>query len=210
VRHTSEIGQFRVVSESGVASGVRRIEAVTGPAAYRRSVTQDSLLEELAAHLKTPVDGLLQRVEHVTSEMRELRRQLEKARAGVAADIVGDLLAGAASVDGIRVVAASVDVETADELRALGDQLRERLGSGAAVVAGRQAERTSFVVVVTDDMPARGVRADRLIREVAALTGGSGGGRPNMAQGGAGDPAQVPGALEKAPDIVRQLLAAGT
>ena len=209
VRHTGEIGLFRIVSESGVASGVRRIEAVTGTAAYHRTVEREALLEEAAASLKTPVDGLLRRIEQVTSEAKELRRQLEKARAGAAADIVGDLLDRAFAVDGVRVVAAEIDVESADELRALGDQLRDRIGSGAAIVAGRQAERVSFIAIVTDDLPGRGVRADHLVREIAKMTGGSGGGRPNMAQGGAGDPDQVPAALGRAADLVRGMLTGG-
>ncbi len=209
VRHTGDIGLFRIVTESGIASGVRRIEAVTGSGAYRRSVERDAILEEAAAVLKAPVDGLPRRIEQLAQELKDLRRQLEKARAGVAADVVGELLSAAVSVDGIRVVAAEVDVETSDELRALGDRLRERIGSGAAIVAGRSEERVAFVAVVTDDLPGRGVRADRLVREIAAMTGGSGGGRPHMAQGGAGDPDRVADALERAPEIVRSLLAKG-
>ncbi len=210
VRHTGDIGLFRIVTESGIASGVRRIEAVTGSGAYRRSVERDAILEEAAAVLKAPVDGLPRRIEQLAQELKDLRRQLEKARAGVAADVVGELLSAAVSVDGIRVVAAEVDVETSDELRALGDRLRERIGSGAAIVAGRSEERVAFVAVVTDDLPGRGVRADRLVREIAAMTGGSGGGRPHMAQGGAGDPDRVADALERAPEIVRSLLAKGS
>jgi alanyl-tRNA synthetase len=206
VRHTGEIGLFRVVSESGVASGVRRIEAVTGSGAYRRSLEHDALLEQTAALLRTPVAGIVHRVEQLGAEAKELRRQLEKARVGAAGDIVADLLSDAISIDGVRVVVAEVTVETAEELRALGDRLRERIGSGAAIVAGRQAERVSFVVVVSDDLLGRGVRADRLVREIAQLTGGTGGGRPHMAQGGAGDATRVRGALDRAPDIVRSLL----
>jgi alanyl-tRNA synthetase len=207
VSHTGDIGLFRIVSESGVASGVRRIEAVTGSGAYRRVLEREELLDSAAAALRTPVDGLLRRIDQVLAESKELRRQLEKAREGASADVVGDLIARAVAIDGIRVVAAAVDIETADELRSIGDRLRERIGSGAAVVAGRQAERVSFVAVVTDDLPGRGVRADQLVREVAKLTGGTGGGRPHMAQGGAGDATRVGGALERAPEIVRSLLA---
>ena len=209
VRHTGEIGQFRIISESGVASGVRRIEAVTGRAAYRRAVERDAWLEAAAAALKTPVDGLLRRIEQVTSETKELRRALEKARTGSAADVVGDLIASATAIDGIRVIAHALDVTAPDELRTLGDRVRERIGSGAAVLAGRQPDRVSLVAVVSDDLPARGVRADRLVREIAELTGGSGGGRSHMAQGGAGDPERVGDALSRAPDIVRTMLSAG-
>jgi alanyl-tRNA synthetase len=207
VRHTSDIGMFRVVSESGVASGIRRIEAVTGSGAYRRTLAREELLDEAAAAARTTPEALVRRIEQMADENRELRRQLEKARSAGSADLVGELIAGATAVNGARVIAHALDVESADELRAVGDRLRERLGTGVAVLAGRQPDRVSLLVVVTDDMLAKGVRANDVIREVAKLTGGSGGGRPHMAQGGAGDPARVPAALDRTADIVRALLA---
>ena len=207
VRHTGDIGLFRVVGESGVASGIRRIEAVTGSGAYRRTLAREELLDEAAAAAKTTPDALVRRIEQMAEENRELRRQLDKARSAGAADLVGELIAGATAVNGARVIAHALDVESADELRAVGDRLRERLGTGVAVLAGRQPDRVSLLVVVTDDMLAKGVRANDVIREVAKLTGGSGGGRPHMAQGGAGDPAAVPAALDRTADIVRALLA---
>jgi alanyl-tRNA synthetase len=206
VRHTGDIGLFRIVSESGVASGIRRIEAVTGSGALQRTRARDDLLEEAAAVAKATPEALVRRIEQMAEENRELRRQLEKARASGSADIVGDLIAGATAVDGTRVVARELEVESADELRALGDRLRERLGTGVAVLAGRQPDRVSLLVVVTDDLLTKGVRANDVIREIAKLTGGSGGGRPHMAQGGAGDPARVPDALDRTVDIVRTLL----
>ena len=106
-----------------------------------------------------------------------------------------------------REMAGEVDIATPDELRALGDRLRERLGSGVAVLAARMDDRISLLAVSTDDLISRGVRADRVVREVASLTGGSGGGRPHMAQGGVGDPAKVKDALARAPEIVRTLIA---
>src|SRR5690606_20936390 len=209
VRHTGEIGLFRIVSESGVASGVRRIEAVTGSAAYRRAVEQEATLREAASLLKTSPDNLLRRIEQLLEENRELARQLERARAAGAADVVGQLVEAAESVDGARVVATEVEVASADELRLLGDRLRERMGSGAAVLAARFPEKTALFAVVTDDLIAKGVRADRLVREVAQATGGSGGGPPHMAQGGVGDPAKVAEALGRTSAIVRDLLGKG-
>jgi alanyl-tRNA synthetase len=119
---------------------------------------------------------------------------------------VGTLIDGASSIDGARVIATEVSVDTPDELRALGDRLRERLGSGAAVLAAHFPEKAALFAVVTDDLISKGVRADALVREVAKLTGGSGGGRPHMAQGGVGDPAEIGAALGRAPEIVRELL----
>jgi alanyl-tRNA synthetase len=208
VRTTSDIGQFRILSESGVAAGVRRIEAITGTQAYRHAVHRDALLLESAALVKTTPDALPRRLELLTEENRELRRQLERARQSGGGDDVARLLESATSVNGMRVVAAEVEASDPDVLRALGDRLRERLGSGAAVLAARGETRVSLIAVVTDDLPGRGVRADKLVREVAAMTGGSGGGRPHMAQGGVGDPARLPEALARAADIVRSLAGA--
>jgi alanyl-tRNA synthetase len=206
VAHTGEIGSFRIVQETGVAAGVRRVEAVTGDGAYRRAVEQERVLRQTAAILKTTPDQLVRRAEQLAEENRELRRQLDRARQVGSADVVGQLIDAAASVDGIRVVASEVAVEDASELRALGDRLRDRLGSGAAVLAARHVDRVALCAVVTDDLISRGVRADRLIREIAAMTGGSGGGRAHLAQGGAGDPERVGAALEQASSLVRGML----
>jgi alanyl-tRNA synthetase len=208
VRHTGDIGLFRITGETGVASGVRRIEAVTGSAAYRRAVEQEELLEQAAAALKTTTDGLLRRIEQTLEENRTLRRSLERAREVGAADAVGDLIAGAETIDGAKVVAREIEVESGDELRALGDRARERIGTGAVVLAARQGERTALLGVVTDDLIGRGVRADALVREVAKRTGGSGGGRPHMAQGGVGDPSKLADALAAVPALVRSALGA--
>lgn len=206
VRHTAEIGLFRIVSETGVASGVRRVEAISGTAAYRRAVEHEDLIKTIATKLKTAPGNLQHRVDQLTEELRELQRNFERVRASGAADIVGDLLKDAAMLDGVRVIASEVDVSSNDELRALGDRLRERLGSGAAVLAARLGERVALFALVTDDLISRGVRADALVREIAALTGGTGGGRPHMAQGGVGDPAQVAAALAQTPELVRKAL----
>ncbi|MBX6363243.1 MAG: alanine--tRNA ligase [Gemmatimonadetes bacterium] len=206
VTHTAEIGLFRIVSESGVAAGVRRIEAVTGTAAYERAVAHDELLKSLAATLRTTPDQLQRRVEQLLEENRALQKQLERARAEGSGDLVGQLLDRATRVDGARVVSTEVEVATPDELRAVGDRLRDRLGSGAAVLAARYPEKVALFAVVTDDLIGKGVRADRLVREVASLTGGSGGGRPHMAQGGVGDPERLPDALGRAAGIVRDML----
>jgi alanyl-tRNA synthetase len=208
VRHTGEIGMFRITGETGVAAGIRRVEAVTGSVAYRRAVQRDELLDQAAAAVKTTPDTLLRRLEQILDENRELRRQLEKARQAGSADVVGELVGGAESVAGAKVVAREIDVATADELRAVGDRLRERLGSGVAVLAARHDERVALLAVVTDDLISRGMRAGDLVREVAKLTGGSGGGRPHMAQGGVGDPARLADALRRAPVLVGEILGA--
>jgi alanyl-tRNA synthetase len=207
VRHTGDIGLFRIVGETGVAAGIRRVEAVTGSVAYRRAVQREELLNQAAAAVKTTPDTLVRRLEQILDENRELRRQLEKARQAGSADVVGELLAAAEDVDGAKVVARQIEAGSADELRAVGDRLRERLGSGAAVLAAGSDDRVALIAVVTDDLISRGVRAGDLVKEVAKATGGSGGGRPHMAQGGVGDVAQLADALRRTTDLVRRALA---
>jgi alanyl-tRNA synthetase len=208
VRHTGDIGHFRLIGETGVAAGIRRVEAVTGSAAYRRAVQREDLLNEAAAAVKTTPDTLLRRLEQLLEENRELRRQLQRARQAGGGDAVSELVASAQTVDGVKVIARLIEDTSAEELRALGDRLRERIGSGAAVLAAGEGERIALISIVTDDLISRGVRADVLIRKVAAATGGSGGGRPHMAQGGVGDRSKLDDALATAADVVRDLLRA--
>jgi alanyl-tRNA synthetase len=208
VRSTGQIGMLRVVSESGVAAGVRRLEAVTGTAAYQRSLHDRQLLRQAAAVLKTREENLVARAEALVEETRELGRQLEKARQSGGADLVGQLIADATPMDGAKVISARVELESADEARVLGDLLRERMGSGIAVFATTTGDRASLYAVATDDLIQRGVRADELIREIAALAGGKGGGRPHMAQAGVSEPGRVGDALGKVNEIVRAKLSA--
>ncbi|HET6229529.1 MAG TPA: alanine--tRNA ligase [Longimicrobiaceae bacterium] len=207
VRTTGQIGLFRIVSESGVAAGVRRIEAVTGPEAFERVRRDERTLREAASLLKTREENLIPRLQTVLEEHRDLHRQLDKARVSGGDDVVAKLLASAVAVDGTRVVASAVEVADADGLRVVGDRLREALGSGIGVLAADVGGRTSLMAVATDDMIQRGVRADRVVREVAALAGGKGGGKPHMAQAGVSLPEQVPAALARVVEIVRPMLA---
>jgi alanyl-tRNA synthetase len=165
-------------------------------------------LREAASALRTREENLLPRLQQVLAQNRDLQKQLEKARTQGGGDVIAGLIDGAQAVDGTTVIATPVQADTADDLRALGDGVRERLGSGVAVLAGG-GERPMLLAVATDDMITRGVRADAVIREVAALAGGKGGGKPHMAQAGVGDPSRVPEALGKVGEIVARLLAGG-
>jgi alanyl-tRNA synthetase len=211
VRTTGQIGGFRIVSESGVAAGVRRVEAVTGPEAYRRAQHDRETIRELAGLLRTREENVVPRARAMVEEGRELSKQLERARQQGGTDVVQQLLGSAVQVDGVSVISAPVELADADEARALGDRLRERMGSGIAVYAATVGERASLFAVATDDLIQRGVRADAVIREVAAAAGGKGGGRPHMAQAGVGDAARIPDALARVEEVVRGLLTgAGT
>jgi alanyl-tRNA synthetase len=209
VGSTGQIGLFRIASEAGVAAGVRRVEAVTGPHAYQRTLRDRATLRELAGILKSREENLLARAEALVEENRDLGRQLERARASGGSDLVSSLIEGATPVNGTRVIAARVDLSSADEARALGDRLRERMGSGIAVLAAEVSGRASLYAVATDDLIQRGLRADELIRDLAALAGGKGGGRPHMAQAGVSDPERLPELLQRVKAVVREKLGGG-
>ncbi|HEX8391332.1 MAG TPA: alanine--tRNA ligase [Longimicrobium sp.] len=207
VRTTGQIGLFRIASESGVAAGVRRVEAVTGREAFDRVRRDERVIREAAGLLKTREENLIPRIQQVLEQGRDLQKQLDKARASGGADVLGGMLAAAEPVDGTRLIRASATFDGGvQEMKALGDKLRERLGSGVAVLADK-GEKPMFVAVVTDDLIQRGVHADKLVAKVAELTGGRGGGKPHMAQAGAGDRERMDAAMEQVIDILRPLLA---
>ncbi|HEX6558782.1 MAG TPA: alanine--tRNA ligase [Longimicrobiales bacterium] len=200
VRHTAEIGLFRIVQETGVASGVRRVEAVTGTTAYRRAVEQEELLKSMAGKLKTSPENLPRRIEQLTEELRELQRNLDKARHSGSSDQLGLLLQKKRTINGVPFLAEEVDVASQDELRALADQVRAGIGSGAAILAAPALG--TLVAVSTDDMIGKGIRAEKLVKGVTEITGGSGGGRPNFAQGKLGDASKLGAAFDKLDAIV--------
>jgi alanyl-tRNA synthetase len=213
VRNTSEIGLLRIVAESGVAAGQRRIEAFTGPAAFSYMRSHERTLAAVAEVVKAPVSAVVQKARALVDERRALEKKVDELRAGSGqgsrGDSVASLLAVADTINGTRVVVGSVSLSDVQELQSLGDSLRERMESGVSVLAASLAdEKRLLLVVVTDDLRDRGVRADALVREIAALAGGKGGGKPHMAQAGLPDPSRIDAMLAGAPGIVRAALAA--
>ncbi len=207
VRHTGEIGLFKLVSESGVAAGVRRVEAQTGPGAFRHFAELEERLQAVSRTLKTPVDNVERRVEQLLEERAEIGRMLDEVRQGGGG---GEALAVDTRIDapsgGFRLQAARLKVRDADGARAWGDRFLEDVGSGVAVVAADlPGDRHSLFAFVTDDLISRGLRADHVVRGVAALVGGKGGGRPHMAQAGVGEPEGLDEALVRSEGIVREL-----
>ena len=208
-RHTGEIGLLKIVSESGVAAGVRRIEALTGPEAFRYLAGKERALEEAAEALRTAPDNLTQRAERLLAEKAELEALLAELRAGGgggAQDVVAESFelenGVTASYRAVRLRARD-----ADDARKWGDAFLGSGERGVAVVAAELPEdRQALFAFVTDDLIARGVRADAVVREVAALVGGKGGGRPHMAQAGVNDPSRLDEALGVGANKVREWL----
>jgi len=189
VRTTGQIGLFKIVAETGVAAGVRRIEAVTGRVAYERTVERDRVLEELGRALRAPVHDLPARIERLLEERERFAREASDRRGEAAAEQVERLLETGGQ-NGRRFVAGRIRVPAGTDLGELGDFLRARLGSGAAVlhVEFPDEGRHAFVSVVSDDLIHEGLKAGDLVRVSSRATGSGGGGRPHFAQGGIGDP----------------------
>jgi len=208
VRNTAQIGIFKIIAETGVAAGVRRIEAVTGPGAYEVFRGEAHTLKHVADLLKSPVEGIEKRVAGLLEERRILERRLEEAMRG-GGDQLQSLFGRAQTIgdNGSRLVSGVVRAGDVKELQALGDAVREKLGSGVGVLAASFDDgKNTLLVVVTDDLRERGVRADALIKDIAAAAGGRGGGKPHMAQAGIPDASRLGDALARAPELVRSAL----
>src|SRR5690625_65243 len=203
VERTGDIGVFRIVGESGVAAGVRRIEAVTGTVALAWMQARDEVLSELAALLRSTPEQLAGRVEGQQQRLRELERELERLKQRLATGAGGDLSSQAIEVAGVRVLASQVDGADARSLRTAMDQLKDKLGSAGILLADADGERISLVAGVTRELTDR-FRAGDLMRDVAPRVGGKGGGRPDLAQGGGSDVAALPAALKRVADWVAE------
>ncbi len=217
VRNTAEIGLVRIIAEVGVAAGVRRIEAVTGPKAFQFLTERERALTHVASRLKVPMGGAsgnLEQIERKLDALLEERKQLEKRldqamRGGATGGGQAQQIAAqAAEQGGVRLVATRVEVPDVKALQALGDAVREALGSGIAVLGALLPDgKGALLAVSTDDVRDRGLRADIIVRDVAATVGGRGGGKPHMAQAGI-EGAQIDAALAATADIVARLTSA--
>lgn len=203
LRASGEIGLFRILSEAGIAAGIRRIEAVTGRLAYDYLAKRDEILEQSAAMLKTNPDDLVARLEKVLAEMKEKDREINALKQKLASSQVGDIMSQVKEINGVKFLGAEVDGMDANALRNMGDELKQKLGSGIIVLASDLKEKVAFVTMVTDDLTKR-FNAGKIIGEVAKVTGGGGGGRPNMAQAGGQDPTKIGDALKKAEELIMQ------
>ena len=207
VRSTGEIGAFDLLSESGIAAGVRRSEALTGAGAERAARQRRQVLADLGSRLNAAPEELADKIEALLGRNRQLERSLDELRRRVAALETSDLSNGAREVEGVRVVARRTEAEDVPSLRTMADGLRESLGSGVGVLGADIGGKVSFIAVVTDDLiKGRGLKAGDIVRGVAQLAGGSGGGKPHLAQAGGRDPGKLDEALEQVADIVEQQL----
>jgi alanyl-tRNA synthetase len=205
---TGEIGLFKVVSQGGVAAGIRRIEAVTGPGAFQHVKREEQVLAETAARLKSRPLELAEKVEKLAETSRDLEREVQRLQARLLGGTLERLLQAATDVNGVRVVGAQVEAADSKGMRELGDRLRERLQSGVVVLASNSDGKVTWVTMVTKDLTGR-LHAGNLARDLAKVTGGGGGGRPDMAEAGGKEPARISEALARLPEFIVGQLKSG-
>ena len=206
LKNTAQVGSFKILSENGVAAGVRRIEAVTGKEALKHYQAQEDEIKEICRLVKSTPDKLLSRLEQLLAEQKETAKELEKLKAKMAGGAADEMLSGKVEVGGVAVLAAEVKDMDGNALRTMGDQLKQKLGSGVVVLASGKDGKVNLMAMATDDVVKKGVHAGNIIKAAAAVCGGGGGGRPNMAQAGGKDASKIADALEKAKVVVAEQL----
>ncbi|MBO5348043.1 MAG: alanine--tRNA ligase [Lachnospiraceae bacterium] len=202
VANTGNIANFKIISESGVAAGVRRIEAITGTGVLKYYADLEATLNQAAKILKTTPASLLEKCEHLVAELKAVQSENESLKAKAAKDALGDVTDSVSEVNGVKYIAKAVAGVDMNGLRDLGDQLKEKLGDGVVVLASEKDGKVSLMAMATDGAMARGAHAGNLIKGIAALVGGGGGGRPNMAQAGGKNPAGIPQAMKAVADVL--------
>lgn len=195
VKNSSSIGMFKILSEGGVAAGVRRIEALTGYGALKYVDELESTLRDTASILKTSTRDILKRAETLVSEIREKEKEIEMLKSKMSAGISDDIISTAKDIKGVKVVTATVDMD-AEALRDLGDKLRDKLGKSLVVLASLKDGKILFTAMASKDAVASGIHCGNIIREVAKTAGGGGGGKPDVAQAGGKDVGKVDEALK--------------
>jgi alanyl-tRNA synthetase len=209
VRNTAEIALFKIISETGIAAGVRRIEAVTGRAALDLFRAHERALQEIEHIVRAPAGQGVRRVQTLVDDRRMLEKRLDEAMRSGGGGAIKTLVDQGAVVNGVKVVAANVSAPDLPALQAMGDALREQMESGVGVLAASfDNGKNTMLAVVSDDLRDRGVRADTILRELAAAAGGKGGGKPHMAQAGIPDAERMASVVADAPEMIRKHLAA--
>jgi alanyl-tRNA synthetase len=204
-RAAGDIGLFKILQETGIAAGVRRIEAVTGEKAVEIVQQQQEAIERVAALIKSDPRQLENRLQKMIERQKELERELESLRDKLNAERSGELLSNVREVSGVRYLATRVEGVDGKGLREFSDQVRNKLGSGVTILGCESGGKANLLVAVSKDLTDR-LQAGRLIKELAAMVGGGGGGRPDLAQAGGNRPEKLEEALAAAEEIIAQQL----
>lgn len=201
--NTSQVGMFKILSEGGVAAGVRRIEAITGKAVYEYLKERDGIISEVCVNLKSKEDNLIQRISSLLEENKNLSKELHDMKAKMSLQSADSIFDSKVEVNGVNLITNKFEGMDMDTLRETADNLRDKLGSGVVVLANVVDDKVNFVVTATKDVLDKGIHSGNIVREVAKIAGGKGGGRPNMAQAGASDVSKVDQALSYASEVIK-------
>jgi alanyl-tRNA synthetase len=203
VDQTGSILVFKILSETGIAAGVRRIEALTGNAVFAYYKKIEEQLENVAKAAKAEPSMLVSKIEAYIEEIKTLRSENEKLKSKLAKNSLGDILDQVVDINGVKLLAAKVPELDMNGLRNLGDQLKDNLGEGVVILASATApDKVSLLAMVTDEVVKKGAHAGNIIKELATLVRGGGGGRPNMAQAGGKNPQGIDSAIAKAKEVL--------
>ena len=202
VKNTSDIKTFKIISETGIAAGVRRIEALTGENVLHYYEKIEDEMHRVSSELKTTPDKLHEKIKHLLDEIKELKSEQEKLKAKLAKDSISDIDSQIYEVGGIKAIVLKVNDIEMNELRNLGDNLKQKVDNGAVVLASVSGSNVSLLAMAGDDAVAKGIHAGNIIKSIAGIVGGGGGGRPNMAQAGGKKSEETDKALEEAKNVI--------
>ncbi|MCK4401897.1 alanine--tRNA ligase [bacterium] len=206
VGNTGEIGLFRIISDSSIASGVRRIEASCGESAYDIMKEEQEILVETSHFLRVPVSEIPGKIETLIKNHKELEKQIKKSKSKQVMTNIDDFIKKAITVDNVKLISVSLKNMGHEALRDLADALKTKLGSAVIALGSVKDNKICLVTAVTSDLVRKGLHAGKIIREIAQITGGSGGGRPDMAQAGGKDISKLAQALKHVPEIIKKFL----
>lgn len=202
VSNTSEIQMFKILSETGIAAGVRRIEAITGSNVYEYLNQLEEKIEIIASNLRANPNNVVARSAHIVEEMKEREKQIEKIRLSMRSANIDEILEKVNEVEGVKYLAYKFEDVDMDTLRKLGDQLRDKIGSAVVVLANQSDGKATFLATVTKDLVKKGLHAGNIVREVSKITGGNGGGRPDFATAGGKDTQKISEALDAVTKLI--------
>lgn len=206
VTNTAAIGSFRILSETGTGTGVRRIEAVTGAAALQKAKADEAVIRNLASVLKVKADDVTVKVGHLLKQLKDTEKELQQLKKDAALSDLDAILASREDINGVPVIAASAQADSMDSLRELADTVLDKSGSGVVLLAAISGDKVQFVCKVDKGDTKKGLHAGKIIKAAAQAAGGNGGGRPDMAQAGGKQPEQIDAALRAGKDMVKNLL----
>ena len=201
--NTSQVGLFKILSEGGVAAGVRRIEAITGRSVYEYLNSRDELIEEACSALKTKEDNLVNRARDIVEENKSLAKELHEVKAKMSLQSADKLMDSKVDINGVSLLTAKFKDMDMNSLKEMADNLRDKLQSGVVAISNVSDSKVNFVVTATKDVIDRGIHSGNIVKEIAKIAGGKGGGRPNMAQAGATDATKIDEALSYACEVIK-------